>query len=208
MSEDKQIIPFKRQNKRSVAMIAATSLDYVIGKENKIPWSCKTDMLFFKKATTGNIIIMGRKTFESLNSKPLPNRINIVISTTLATSIPDVIVARDLESALDIAHSLDTSHLARNTCHEHIFIIGGAQLYTAAFDYVDEILHSVIDIRLTDTSDAPFVKIPIYNWLDNVQYESETIYYSKINIHDDKANLREILQYSKTSTRNRFKLKG
>lgn len=207
MTKSTEIIPFKRQNKRSVAMIVATSLDYVIGSENTIPWSCKTDMFFFKKATTGNIVIMGRKTFESLNSKPLPNRTNIVISTSLNDSVPGVTVVKNLDSALEIAHSLDISHLSRNTQYEHIFIIGGGLVYAAAFDYADEILHSVIDVKLTDTSNTSLVKIPLYNWLDNVQYESEVLYYNKIHIHNDKANLKEILQYSKTSTRNRFELK-
>ncbi len=207
MTKNTQTIPFKRQNKRSVVMIVATSLDHVIGKDNTIPWTCKTDMLFFKKATTGNIIIMGRNTFESMRSKPLPGRINIVISTTLTNTIPGVTVVKDLDSALEIAQSLDISHLTRNTCYEHIFIIGGGQIYVAAFDFVDEILHSVIDIRLSDASDAALVKVPLYTWLDNIQYESEVLYYNKVYTHNDKTSLKEIVQCSKTSTRNKFELK-
>ena len=59
--------------------IAAMSLNRVIGAGNKIPWHLPEDFKWFKQMTTGNVVIMGRKTFESLG-KPLPNRINIVLS--------------------------------------------------------------------------------------------------------------------------------
>ena len=60
--------------------IAAMSLNRVIGKENKLPWHIPDELKWFKKMTTGNVIIMGRKTWESIG-KPLPNRETIVLST-------------------------------------------------------------------------------------------------------------------------------
>jgi len=61
-------------------MIVACDLQGVIGIDNQIPWKCSTDMKHFKEKTSGCIVVMGRKTFESMGSKPLPNRFNIVIT--------------------------------------------------------------------------------------------------------------------------------
>jgi dihydrofolate reductase len=72
--------------------IAAMSLNRVIGAGNKIPWHLPEDFKWFKKMTAGNVVIMGRKTFESLG-KPLPNRINIVLSRhpgSLKKDFPDL----------------------------------------------------------------------------------------------------------------------
>ena len=60
--------------------IAAMSLNRVIGAGNQIPWHLPEDFKWFKRMTSGNVVIMGRKTFASLGNKPLPNRINIVLS--------------------------------------------------------------------------------------------------------------------------------
>ena len=62
--------------------IAAMSLNRVIGAGNKIPWHLPEDFKWFKQMTSGHVVIMGRKTFESLGGKPLPNRINIVLSSS------------------------------------------------------------------------------------------------------------------------------
>ena len=74
-------------------IIVARSLNYGIGKKGSIPWKIPSDMKMFKKITTsgksGNTVIMGRKTFESMNSKPLPNRTNIIISQSLNLSKED-----------------------------------------------------------------------------------------------------------------------
>ena len=69
--------------KNSITIIVAYTNNLLIGKDNSIPWHISDDLKRFKKLTTGNVIIMGRKTFESLGSKPLPNRTNIVISSNL-----------------------------------------------------------------------------------------------------------------------------
>ena len=66
--------------------IAAMSLNRVIGAGNKIPWHLPEDFKWFKRMTSGNVVIMGRKTFESLG-KPLPNRINIVLSRHLGIAL-------------------------------------------------------------------------------------------------------------------------
>ena len=86
--------------KNNVTIIVAYTNNLLIGKDNSIPWHISDDLKRFKKLTTGNVIIMGRKTFESLGSKPLPNRTNIVISSKLNTS-NSVKVYKNLIEALN-----------------------------------------------------------------------------------------------------------
>ena len=98
--------------------IAAMSLNRVIGDGNKIPWHLAEDFKWFKQVTSGNIIVMGRKTFESIG-KPLPGRTTIVLSRVIR-SIPGVRVISDLQE-------IEFANEARD-----IFICGGAQVYEEA----------------------------------------------------------------------------
>src|SRR5436190_21711732 len=103
---------------KSFKAIAAMSLNRVIGANNKIPWHLPDDFKWFKKMTTGHVLVMGRKTFESIG-KPLPNRTTVVL-TRSPNPIPGVQTISDL-SQLDPA---DPAIAGRQ-----IFICGGAQLY-------------------------------------------------------------------------------
>ena len=91
----------------NIAMIVAYDQHRAIGKHGNLPWgrSLPADLAHFKKLTTGASVIMGRKTFESIGSRPLPNRENIVISRT-PTGVPGVLTAVTLSSALALALSL------------------------------------------------------------------------------------------------------
>lgn len=101
--------------------IAAISDNFVIGSNNQLPWHIPEDLAFFKATTLGQTIVMGRKTFESIGSKPLPKRLNIVISKTLNTQNPPpgVIIVQNIHE------------LANYPTQGEIFIIGGATLYEA-----------------------------------------------------------------------------
>ena len=102
-----------------ISHVVAMSNNQVIGINNDLPWSLKDDLAHFKKYTTGKIIIMGRKTFESIG-RPLPNRDNFVISSTL-NSVDGVSIFPSLDDALAAAN-------AQNT-HDEIAIIGGGYLF-------------------------------------------------------------------------------
>src|SRR5262245_17655325 len=97
------------------------SLNRVIGAGNKIPWHLPEDFKWFKQMTTGQIIVMGRKTFESIG-KPLPNRMTIVL-TRSAQSIPGVQVMSGLTELVAAVPGFDG---------RHVFICGGAQVYQEA----------------------------------------------------------------------------
>ena len=102
-----------------VTLIVAASTNNAIGINNQLPWHLPTDMKFFKNTTWGMPVIMGRKTFESMNSKPLPGRMNIVISRQSLT-IPGVAVVSSIDDAINEAFRTD--------CKE-AFVIGGGEIF-------------------------------------------------------------------------------
>jgi len=99
-------------------MIAAMADDRVIGINNSLPWKLPNDMKWFRQHTLGKPIIMGRKTFESFGSKPLPQRTNIVITRDPNYQATDSIVVNTIEDALKAAGDV-----------EEVMIIGGASFY-------------------------------------------------------------------------------
>lgn len=102
----------------TISLIVAVAENDVIGNNNQMIWHLRDDMLFFKKVTTGNTVIMGRKTFESLG-RPLPNRRNIVISRNPDFKFDGVEVVDGLQKAISLADGA-------------VFIMGGAEIYLQA----------------------------------------------------------------------------
>lgn len=116
-----------------VSIIVAVAQNGTIGDKNSLLWHIKEDMRFFRTTTSGHAVIMGRKTFESLGSKPLPKRTNIVITRQ------DV----EFEGALT-AHSLQEA-IAMAEGDEEIFIIGGAQIYAQALECADRLYLTLVE---------------------------------------------------------------
>lgn len=110
-----------------VFLIACVDSKNGIGKEGKIPWMLKPDIARFCEMTTNSVIIMGRGTWESIGSKPLVNRTNIVVSSS--RDINNGIVCSTLEDALDIAIRL----------LKPIYIIGGERLYKMAMPHASKV---------------------------------------------------------------------
>lgn len=113
--------------------IAAMSLNRVIGAGNKLPWHLPEDFKWFKQMTTGQIIVMGRKTFESIG-RPLPNRATIVL-TRSAIEIPGVTTVSDLNA---IAGAIPAM------AGRQIFICGGAQVYEQALPSCSDLYLTVV----------------------------------------------------------------
>ena len=110
-----------------ISLIAAVARNGVIGKNNRegqpdMPWNLPDDFKFFKQKTSGHPVIMGRKTLVALG-KPLPNRLNIVITHNTDFTADGTTVVASLEKALDAARAVET---------EEIFVIGGAEIYALA----------------------------------------------------------------------------
>lgn len=109
-----------------------------IGRDNALLWHISEDLRFFKRQTLGYPVIMGRKTYESIG-RPLPKRINIVISR-----------GNDEPEGATLVHSLEEAFsLAEATNLERCFVMGGGQIYTQALDLVDRLfvthVYTVID---------------------------------------------------------------
>lgn len=113
--------------------IAAMSKNRVIGAGGRIPWHISEDLKFFKRTTLGHIVLMGRKTYESLG-KPLPGRENWVVSR--GAEIHGARVFRSLE---EIPNSPD---------NRAIFVIGGAEIYKALLPRCTEILLTHVDLQM------------------------------------------------------------
>jgi dihydrofolate reductase len=121
--------------------IVAQDKKRAIGKNGKLPWRYSSDMKFFKQTTSGNAVVMGRNTWLSLPKKPLPNRLNIVLSRTAEIeSQPSVLVMRDVESVLALKNYLSCD----------LYIIGGAKTYEAFQNVMDKWIVTEVPIEVED----------------------------------------------------------
>jgi dihydrofolate reductase len=112
-----------------INLIFASTHDLIIGDGNSLPWKSTMDLKHFKKITTNGVVIMGRKTYESIGG-PLPNRINIVVSKSLEwEEVPKSLLVNSLEKAIEAAKTYD----------KEIFIIGGSQIYEQSFPIADKL---------------------------------------------------------------------
>lgn len=140
--------------KNKVKIIVAVTENDAIGKNGNLLFRLKDDLKNFKNLTTNNVVIMGRKTFESIG-KPLPNRLNVIISKTMKkeTFNPNLIIVDSLENAIEKCKFLNKT----------LYIVGGGQIYKEAIekDIVDEIILTRIKKRVDD-ADTFFPKIDYY----------------------------------------------
>ena len=115
-----------------IKLIAATDLNFGIGKDGSLLFKIPEDLRLFKQLTTGNIVLMGRKTFESIGCKSLSDRINIVISSAKKYENEGVIAFDNLETAVEYSK--------QNFSDKDLYVIGGGQVYEECIKYADEII--------------------------------------------------------------------
>lgn len=126
--------------------IAAMSLNRVIGAANRLPWRLPEDFKWFKRQTTGQVLVMGRKTFESIG-RPLPDRTTIVLSRS-GVAPPGVLVVPSLE-AIDWAHPA--------VAGRQVFVCGGAQVYALALPRCSDLYLTLVKRHVEgDTFFPPF----------------------------------------------------
>jgi dihydrofolate reductase len=113
-----------------IKIIVATSKNRVIGDSNKLIWHLPADLRRFKEITTGNTIVMGRKTFESIG-RPLPNRRNIIITRNSEYEVEGCEIVNSLEEALMI-------------CNNNCFIIGGGEIYKQSMEIANQIYLTLV----------------------------------------------------------------
>ena len=130
-----------------LSIITAMSMNGVIGKDGKLPWHFPSDLKFFKDTTLGKSVIMGRKTFESLD-KPLPNRKNIVVTRNINYALHQ----QDVEITLSLGQALKLCREERE-----VFVIGGAELYKKALPFANKLYVTIVNEEYEgDTYFPPF----------------------------------------------------
>lgn len=140
-----------------VALIAAVAENGVIGLGNSIPWRLPSDFAFFKRMTVGKPLVMGRRTFESIG-RPLPERVNIVVSRQRGYQPDGVLVIDRLEAALDHAQAIAAADGAGE-----VMVAGGEAIYRAALPLADRLYIS--HVALAPEGDAFFPEIDPTVWI-------------------------------------------
>jgi len=120
-----------------VSLIAAMAKGRVIGKDNDMPWHLPADLKHFKSLTVGKPVVMGRKTLASMGNRPLPKRVNIVLTRQAGFSV----------EGCTIVHSLEDALKAAGPCEE-VIIMGGATLYEAVLEKADTMYLTFIDAHI------------------------------------------------------------
>ena len=120
-----------------IGLIVARSKNNVIGKNGQIPWKIKGEQKQFRELTTGNAVIMGRKSYEEIGH-PLPNRMNIVVSRSANYTGENLVTVKSLQEAIEAAGDVD------------VYVAGGYGLFLEAISMVDKMYITEIDIEIED----------------------------------------------------------
>jgi dihydrofolate reductase len=135
-----------------LTLIVARAKGGAIGRNNTIPWHAPEDLAFFQRETLGGALIMGRNTWDSLPKKPLPRRLNIVVS------------ARPLDGECVQVASMDAARaVAAQHGYARVYAIGGARIYAAALPVADRLLITEVDLDVPD-ADTFFPQLDLQSW--------------------------------------------
>lgn len=133
-----------------ISIIVAVDENWVIGKRGGLPWRLPADLKHFKTLTVGHTVIMGRRTYDSIG-RPLPDRINIVLSASKNLSIPGCIMAKSIKEAIDFSPE-----------DREVFIIGGAEIYNQFLPFVQRVYLTRIHYKFD--GDIFFPKLDLSEW--------------------------------------------
>lgn len=140
-----------------ISLICAIAENGTIGGDNTLLWHLPKDLRSFKKATSGHTIIMGRKTYESIN-RPLPKRINVIITRQTDYHVEGCVVVHSLEAALDYA---------RQQGESEAFVIGGAEIYQLALLHVHEMI--LTHVKANVEGDTFFPEWDLGQWQEQAR---------------------------------------
>lgn len=134
----------------SITLIAAVADNGAIGLDNRLLWKLPADMAYFKANTVGKTVVMGRKTFESF-PRPLPNRLNVIVSRTMTEAPEGCRIVRSLKEALEAYGSGD------------LMVAGGAEIYKQALPHADRLL--ITEVHRSFEGDTFFPAIDPAEWV-------------------------------------------
>lgn len=164
---------------KKFSMIVASSLNGVIGKENKLLWHLPNDLKRFKKLTMNKIIIMGKNTYLSLPNGALPGRLNIILCNDdqkflekeekIETPNTGISKVTSVQEAMNIAHNFEQNPSMPNIETDEIFVIGGGIVYKLFIPYIHRLYMTCVDTTID--GDAYFADMSKYEWTEIEEIE-------------------------------------
>jgi dihydrofolate reductase len=149
-----------------ISLVAAVAENYVIGKNNDLPWHLPDDMKFFMATTKGHHVILGRKNYESLPEKfkPLPNRSNVVVTRQKDFKAHGCLVVHSIEEAFQIAEENKESE---------VMVIGGSDIYNLALPYAHRLYLTEINAKVDGDVYFPEFDKTIWKEISRVQHSQD-----------------------------------
>ncbi|MFV0531419.1 MAG: dihydrofolate reductase [Flavobacteriales bacterium] len=145
----------------NLTIIVAFAENQVIGKDNQLIWHLPNDLKRFKSLTTGNPVIMGRKTFESIG-KPLPDRENIILTRDKNWKQEGITTVHSKEAVLEYVKN-----------YEKAFVIGGSEIYTLFIDNADFLEITYINAKISGDAFFPLINYEKWQVISEFEYEKD-----------------------------------
>lgn len=159
---DNLALKYKLRNFMKISMIVAMAKDRVIGLDNKMPWHLPGDLQFFKRVTLGKPIIMGRKTFLSIG-RPLPGRLNIVLTRDEKLQIDGVTCVQTIDQALTLVKDVN-----------EVMIIGGATIYKQFLAQATRLYLTHIDLTVEgDTVFPDYLAVADWQEIEREEHDAD-----------------------------------
>lgn len=162
-----------------ISYLWAESKGHVIGMDGNLPWKLPADMHYFKQTTTNNIILAGSKTYKSFG-RPLPHRLNVVLTHQEDNRFPDEVM---------VIHNVnDFLQFANNNKEKEIFVVGGAQIFKLLLPYVDRLYRTSIDYKFDGDTVMPKINYDEFNLIKETigKLDSKNIYPHKFDVFERK----------------------
>jgi len=147
-----------------ISLIAAMTPQRVIGIENSLPWKLPADMKWFRQHTLGKPIVMGRKTYESFGARPLPQRLNIVVTHDKNYN------PGQHDNEVKVVHSIDEAIQAAGEVEE-LMIIGGASFYEQALPMAERMYLTEVQTEVKGDAWFPEFDASVWNQVDSQRHE-------------------------------------
>jgi dihydrofolate reductase len=144
-----------------ISIIVALSENNVIGRDNALPWHLPDDLKHFRRLTVGHPVVMGRRNYESIG-RPLPDRLNIVVTRRAGYAAP----------GCRVVHSLDEAFTAADGAEE-IFVIGGGELYAQTLDRADRLYLTRVHARIEGDTRFPVFDPGQWHEIERVRHEPD-----------------------------------
>lgn len=154
----------------------------LIGQEGKLPWHLPNEMKHFVNVTMNDVVVMGRKTYESIPNRPLKNRVNIILTNNKSYEAPGAIVLHSKEEIMEYVKDLD----------KPVHIIGGTTLFDLFIDEVDLLYRTVVDEEFIGDTYMPDINYKYFRVIDSKEgtVDEQNIYPHHFFIYERKKPLK------------------